>query len=770
MHVAHPLLRPDVVEDRAYQATLAEKTVQAPHLLVLPTGLGKTVVAARAIAHYLHRDPERRAVVLAPTKPLCDQHGAYFRSVFTSEVPVAVHTGETPPEERDAGWLKHRIVVATPQVLQNDIVRGVRDLVDVGFLVYDEAHRATGNYPYGFIARRYRAAGGRWALGLTASPGNDAAAVRGVLKSLNLERVEIRSDHDPDVAPYVHDVATEWIRVRPTTSNAQVVRLLDRMFGRCVGHLRRLGYFQHLRNHPGRKEMLALGARLREEASQGVGGRSVFDAVSLQARGLKIQHALELAETQGSVSAHAFLQRLQAESQAAGGSKAARDLAREPEFLEALSLARDDPEPSPKVVKIVDLVRDGFVRGQRRILVFANYRETAEAIVAAIATVDGARVSRFVGHARSGEARGQTQREQEAIVAHFRSGEINVLVATAVGEEGLDLPETDAVLLHEPVPSSIRLVQRRGRTGRHSPGRLAVLITEGSRDESYHYGALRREKKMAENLAALRRIEASTPLPLPRPRDAPPTVPSKTPAVLNAAFEVTMDPRESSGGLARTLVERGVRLRTATLPTGDFAVSDRVLVERKSAADFVASIKDGRLADQLPRLARAACGVLLVEGDPFTTPSGLSPAAIAGALAAAAADHRVSVVTVPDAAAGADFIVSLARREQRQGQNRPMRFVKSPSSPDAQLRYVLEGLPHVGPVTARALLERFGTIAGLADATTDALSEVEGVGPETARAVHELLNRRYAAPASMAASGAHQVAVAALEGGDGAAR
>jgi ERCC4-related helicase/ERCC4-type nuclease len=763
VYVAHPRLQPETVEDRDYQRELAARIVQGPTLLVLPTGLGKTVVALRAMLHYLERDPERRILLLAPTKPLCDQHAAYLRRVLV-DASVALMTGEASPAQRDQEWTRSRVVVATPQVVQNDLVRGARDLADVGFLIYDEAHRATGNYPYGFIARRYRAAGGRWALGLTASPGNDAVTVRTVLRNLNLERVEVRTDRDRDVAPYVHDVETEWVRVRPTLNGVRLMKLIERMLGRAIVQLRRLGYLQSLRGLPGRKELLMLGARLREEASGRQGGRAVYDAVSLQARALKLQHAMELAETQGSPGTFAFLRRLEQEASTTGGTKASRDLVREPEFAEALALAGNDPEPSPKLVRVVQLVRDGLAAGQRRVLVFANYRETADALVAALAKEPQVRPSRFVGHATAAGERGLTQREQEAIVARFRAGDLNVLVATAVGEEGLDLPETDAVILHEPVPSAIRFVQRRGRTGRHSPGRLLVLLMEGTRDEAYHWSALRRERKMGENLAALKRVEPLSKAPGPEPTPASPPV--RASDILVPGLEVTMDPREAGTALARALLDRGVRIRSQTLPTGDYSISDRILLERKSAADFVASIKDGRLADQLPRLAQAERALLLVEGDPFAAPGGVRPAAIAGAIAAALADHRVSVVTVPDAETGADLLVSLARREQRQGAVRPLRIEKVARTPDAQLRFVLEGLPHVGPVTARHLLERFGSIAALADATIESLEETPGVGPETARAIRELLNRRYAsaAPAQV------QVAVAALEGGNGAAR
>jgi Fanconi anemia group M protein len=91
------------------------------------------------------------------------------------------------------------------------------------------------------------------------------------------------------------------------------------------------------------------------------------------------------------------------------------------------------------------------------------------------------------------------------IIEKFSKGEFNVLVATSVAEEGLDIPSTDLVVFYEPVPSEIRTIQRRGRTGRRRPGRVVVLVTKDTRDEIYYYSARRKEKRMHQELERLRR-------------------------------------------------------------------------------------------------------------------------------------------------------------------------------------------------------------------------------------------------------------------------
>lgn len=768
MFLDHPLLKPDAVEDRAYQAALAARLIERPHLLVLPTGLGKTVVALRALLHFLEHEPEKRVLLLAPTKPLADQHARYLGETLQG-ITVACFTGETPPQERDAAWPGHRVIVATPQVVQNDLVRGVRDLSDVSFLIFDEAHRATGQYPYAFLARRYRAAGGRHLAGLTASPGNSSATVHRVLANLGLEAIEIRTESDPDVAPYLHKVETQWIRVRPTPTLLNLVRLLERCYARCVLALRRLGHFQLLRGLPTRKDLIDLGAKLRAAAAEPRAGRGLFQAVSLQARALKIQHALELAETQGTPLLYRFLQRIEQEATSAGGSKAARDIVREPEFLEVLARARDDADTPPKIAKILELVQAELARGARRILVFANYRETAEDLVGRLTGQAGVRASRFVGHARVQGEKGMTKRDQQGIVQRFRSGDLNVLVATAVGEEGLDLPETDAVIFHEAVASAIRLIQRRGRTGRHADGSVYVLLTEGTRDESYQWSAVRRERRMQLELGHLRKIAPTlqTSLAPPPPNSSVPTLPGTSRA---DGLEIVMDVRESTSAVARSLVERGLRIKTVTLPTGDYSVSERLLVERKTAEDFAASLKDGRLFEQLPRLARAGLGLLVVEGDLFGAPSGISRAALAGALATAVADHRITVLCVPDAHATADLLAGLARRERRDGRPTALRVLKTPLHPESQILFVVEGIPGVGPVLGRRLLEHFDSVAALSAASVEELEAVPGVGPETARTIHEVLHRPYLGGHAAPLAGKLEVAVAAVEGGEAPAR
>jgi ERCC4-related helicase len=96
-----------------------------------------------------------------------------------------------------------------------------------------------------------------------------------------------------------------------------------------------------------------------------------------------------------------------------------------------------------------------------------------------------------------------TQRQQEDVRGRFERGEFRVLVATAVAEEGLHLPEVDLVVFYEPIPDVVRVIQRRGRTGRERPGRVVILTTDKTRDERYLHAAVKQERKARRMVRAL---------------------------------------------------------------------------------------------------------------------------------------------------------------------------------------------------------------------------------------------------------------------------
>jgi len=143
-YVSHPLIKRNKVERRTYQVSIAATALKYNTLLILPTGLGKTAVALLVIASRL-MNRGGKALVLSPTKPLVEQHAAFFRdNMNIGEDRVIALTGEVSPEKRVELWDNASIVVATPQIIENDLLTGKLNLEEVTHITFDEAHRAVG--------------------------------------------------------------------------------------------------------------------------------------------------------------------------------------------------------------------------------------------------------------------------------------------------------------------------------------------------------------------------------------------------------------------------------------------------------------------------------------------------------------------------------------------------------------------------------------------------------------------------------------------------
>ncbi|OGS60082.1 MAG: hypothetical protein A3K59_05385 [Euryarchaeota archaeon RBG_19FT_COMBO_69_17] len=500
MHVTHELLRRGAVEERAYQVNIAKACLGRPTLVVLPTGMGKTVVAAMVIAETLRRKGGR-ILFLAPTKPLVEQHAASLRDILIVD-RIALFTGEaTSPEERELLWRENKIVVSTPQVIRNDLRAERFTLEDVSLIVFDEAHRAVGDYAYVDVARAYKAVPGRLALGMTASPGSSAEKILEVCSNLGITAVEIRTEYDADVVPYVHGLAIQRVAVDAPDVAKDLRALLRTVFDEQVERLKKAGFLQG-KPRPTLKDLLAAGDEARKALDAGQKDGRLYGVITAQAIAMKANHAIGLAETQGLGALRSFFDRIEADAR----SKADVQFLKHAKVQEAMKVARGTSDEHPKINKTLWVVREQFLaKPDSKIIVFTHYRDTADRMTQEIAKLPGIRPVRFVGQSTRGEDVGLSQKEQVEILERFRRGEVNVIVATSIGEEGLDIPQVDLVVFYEPVPSEIRTIQRRGRTGRSAAGRVVMLVTKDTRDEAYLYSARRKERKMHQELDRLRR-------------------------------------------------------------------------------------------------------------------------------------------------------------------------------------------------------------------------------------------------------------------------
>ncbi len=527
--VEHPRIRPGTLEDRLYQGRIAQTAIDHNTLVVLPTGLGKTAIALRVIAEYLLREPTRSVLMLAPTRPLVVQHAdSVRRSLFAP--PVVVLTGTVIPERRRAGLTPPQVVVATPQVIANDLESGTLSLDDFSLIVVDEAHRAVGDYPYAAIGRRNQAGPNSRILAMTASPGSRLERIREVWAALGIERFEYRTVTDPDVQPYVHGIGVETVETPVPPAVRHVAILLRAAVERQVDWLRGQRFLPD--GAPGsRRDLLALGERFRREidAAKRRGGDvppGLWGGVTAQSAAVKGLHALELIETQGVEQTRAFLSE-QEHPRSGRVTPAQRRFLGDPDVQKAREILKELSIDLPKVEVAVRLVRDELALSPTaRVLLFTQYRDTAEAVARALRETGGpaVRAERFVGQATRGDDAGLSQKAQVALLDRFRAGEVNCLVATSVAEEGLDIPSTDLVIFYEPVPDVIRTIQRRGRTGRARAGRVVVLVSEGTRDVGLQRSARARERRMHEMLEAVEAEAHRGAIPPPEPKRAQTTL------------------------------------------------------------------------------------------------------------------------------------------------------------------------------------------------------------------------------------------------------
>lgn len=764
--VSHPLLKPDTVSSRSYQLTLAKNALERSSLIVLPTGLGKTIIALLVMADRLKGD--KKVLVLSPTKPLVEQHASFFRKAMTLEPEkVAVFTGSVAPAERENIWKSSAIIVSTPQVIENDIMCHRFDLRDVSLIVFDEAHRATGDYSYVYIAKKYtEQAADPLVLGITASPGSTPDKINEVKQNLFIEHVEVKTENDADVSPYIYEKDVEWVKVSVPDKAAEIKILLDSLMDDRMEKLKAMGVVYSTAVN--KRELLMLQAKLQASIARG-GSPESYKAVSILAEVMKVEHAIDLIQTQGVVPLKRYFDRLKEEAANKGGSKATRRLMEDARLNGAMRVAGTADEVSPKTEKVKEIVLQQLRDNpSSKTIVFTNYRDTAEVVAKELAAIEGIKPVRFVGQASKLNDKGLSQKKQVEILNAFRSGEFNVLIATSVAEEGLDIPSTDLVIFYEPVPSEIRSIQRRGRTGRNAVGRVVVLMCKGTRDEGTYRISQAKEKKMyrtmqnmkdGQNMSDILSGEAAG-----NPAsDSAPVAPAvelgqrrlpefdareeKAGPRPADQVEIYVDMREMRSSVARALEDMKVRLNIRTLEVGDYVLSDRVCVERKTTDDFLDTLfgADRSLFEQIIAMKHSYLRpVLIIEGEGLYTKRRISPNVIHGVLASIAIDYGMPVLFTANEAETAAFLYSMARREQIERKRSVNPHAQKSSQTMAERQeYLVSAISEVGPVISRNLLRHFGSVKSIVNATEEELKKVDKVGEKTAKKIREVMDSEY---------------------------
>jgi ERCC4-related helicase len=481
------LLSKSAPNPRDYQIAIAKKAKNSNTLVVLPTGMGKTLIAVLVMEEHLTLG--KKVIILAPTKPLCEQHQKTMRQMLdVGGDKIALITGGIPAKKRQDAWENATIALATPQTLENDLKGKRASLEGVGLVVFDEAHRCVGKYAYTYISEKCKESDVR-VLGLTASPGWDERKIRSIMETLGIDTVEIRNEEDEDVKGYVQQVDVKWVDVDLPEEMGILKKGLEELIRERSKMFVSLGL---LGGSPGRiskRRLIEIGRKIRSSS-----GGWKYSALSLYAEIFNLVHAHELLETQGIGTFLDFFERM---GKRAEKSKAVMRLLMDKRVEKMLEQARQSSVEHPKMKMLAELIKE---RPGKTFIVFVSYRDQITRIVDQLSKEHGVTPVRFVG-----KKDGVSQKEQKETIERFRRAEFNVLVATQIGEEGLDIPSVDCVIFYEPVPSEIRSIQRRGRAGRAKAGEVIVLITKGTRDEVYYWVSKKKEKRMKKIIGRMQK-------------------------------------------------------------------------------------------------------------------------------------------------------------------------------------------------------------------------------------------------------------------------
>ncbi|KAI9201492.1 hypothetical protein LWI28_024242 [Acer negundo] len=439
---------------RDYQFNITKTALFANTLVALPTGLGKTLIAAVVMYNYFRWFPDGKIVFAAPSRPLVMQQiEACHNIVGIPQEWTIDMTGQISPTRRACFWKTKRVFFVTPQVLEKDIQSGTCLVKYLVCLVIDEAHRALGNYSYCTAVRELMSVPVQLRiLALTATPGSKQQTIQLIIDNLHISTLEYRNENDDDVSPYVHNRKIELMEVAMGQDAAEIIQ-------------GKIG----VQAPPPDLPHIKFG---EVEAN--------FGAL------ITLYHIRRLLSSHGIRPAYEMLEeKLKQGSFARFMSK--NEIIRKVKLLMQQSLSHG--APSPKLSKMLEVLVDHFKTKDpkhSRVIIFSNFRGSVRDIMSTLANIGNlVKATEFIGQSSGKTLKGQSQKVQQAVLEKFRAGGYNVIVATSIGEEGLDIMEVDFVICFDANVSPLRMIQRMGRTGRKHDGRVVVLACEGSELKGY---------------------------------------------------------------------------------------------------------------------------------------------------------------------------------------------------------------------------------------------------------------------------------------------
>ncbi len=800
-YVNHTFLKENKLKKRKYQLDIFITCSKSNCLVVVPTGLGKTIIALLLSIQRLKKS-DSKIIFLAPTRPLVEQHLQTFKDLTNiDEESLLMMTGSQNPEKRIFNYNKENIkcFFMTPQVLQNDLISNRIDLGKVSLLIFDEAHRATGNYAYTFIAKKYMyQAEDPKILAMTASPGKNKEKIEEIMQNLYINAIEVRTDSDSDVKPYIQDVELIWKNVDLPIEMREIINLFEEMHKKIYSELKLNKILESANiREISRKNLLSAGNLLDNmiiKAQQTQDLPRLLFCKKLLANAIRISHMSELIESQGIFALKKYLDKNIKNLSDGKGGKSLQELFSSNQMgliIEKVHNLISGNIDHPKISLLMNELMEQFKTNlDSRILVFCHFRDTVKNIVSEINKNQLIKAQHFVGQQSKGKDKGLTQKDQMLILEQFKNGIFNTLVATSVAEEGLDISECDVVIFYDVVPSEIRTIQRRGRTGRNSAGKVIIFKTVGTREEGYFWAGKNREKKMKQVLNEMKQsltiqkkkkekkdlfsyINEDPKKKLekkkknkqnPRENNSHSqsnenlSIKDTTLKIKSNEVDIEVSPdlstdnpyiiadsRETASSVCRKLSEMHANLSLEKNPVGDYIISERCGIERKSIDDFINSIKDGRLFNELHRLkAQFSIPVLILEGN-INSIITISRKAVLGTLTSILLNMQIFIYQTSSEGETAEIIFALAKKEQLKKNRKvfSIQFKKISENIPQQLEYIISGIPGINISRAQELLKEFHTLKNLLNAEEDAIKKTKNIGPSIAQNIIKYANSDY---------------------------
>ena len=746
------------IQLREYQRNILQTCLQKNTLVILPTGMGKTIIAFFLIINQLKKFPDQKIFFLAPTKPLVNQHYQNFIQSFPEyRSESIVITGELRPERREIMYKTARIIFVTPQTLQNDIIEGRVDFYNSSTIIFDEAHRAVGKYAYVFIAKKFiEQSPNPRILALTASPGWNLEKIQQVVNNLFIEAIEIRIGYEKDIRPYIKKIDIKKVDVILNDELLSVKRLLDDAIN---FRWQRLKELLDINKAKGKKELLDLHEELRKRLSQDPRDIKIRNALIILGEIIKIEHALELLETQTLYTFYEYFNDLKERSELSR-SKTIRNVLEDIRIRKALLLAREYLNKGiehPKLNRLVEIVKSNK---DKKIIIFAQIRKTVDRIKEYLEK-EGISAQKFTGKKE------MKQSDQVKVLKEFAKGKFNVLIATSIGEEGIDIPKVDIVIFYEPVPSEIRSIQRRGRTGRTDVGTVIMLVTKGTRDEVFYWVAVNKERRMLKFIKELKKhirptiVERNEVmykrqmqngdkaergimryLKENQVQDIQNNQDRNEKRQFSSSYKKTIpvvvaDYREKDSGLVQTLAEMGVIVKLSNLNVGDYIVGD-IIIERKTVLDFIKSIMDKRLFNQLEKL-KDKNALLILEGEEdLMAEAGLNPNYIRSIILAVTLQYGIPIIRTQNFIDTANYLYILAKNL---GKPQLIRVDRKMTDLNKIKVEVLKQIPGIGETLAKRLLRKFKNIKNIVLASKLELSNI--IGESNAEKIKKVFEEDY---------------------------